>query len=92
MVNSTLDHTRLLPPMRPDSAQKQTDTYRCHGTTSPFATSNFPTGEVIGRCFRKHCSVKFKKLLYTIDEAALADLEIHPVLDNSGTHEGTMIQ
>ena len=69
----------------------QTHDYRGHGTTSLFRASNVPTWEAIGRCFRKHRSVEFKKLLDTIDKAALTDLEIHPLLDNSGTHKGTMI-
>ena len=49
------------------------------------------TGDVIGRCFRKHRSVEFKKFLDTIDKAVPAELDIHLVLDNYGTHKTTMI-
>ena len=86
-----LDRTQPLLPMRPGSAQKQTHDYRRHGTTSLFAALNVATGEVIGRCFRKHRSVEFKKFLDTIDKAVPAPLDIHLVLDNYGTHKTAMI-
>ena len=52
---------------------------------------NIATGEVVGRCFRKHRSVEFKKFLDTIDKAVPAELDVHLVLDNYGTHKTTMI-
>lgn len=86
-----LDRTQPLLPMRPGSAEKQTHDYRRHGTTSLFAALNVATGEVIGRCFRRHRSVEFKKFLDTIDKAVPAELDVHLVLDNYGTHKTTMI-
>ena len=69
----------------------QTHDYRRHGTTPLFAALNVATGEVIGRCFRKHRSVEFKKFLDTIDKVVPTELDIHLVLDNYGTRKTTRI-
>ena len=55
-----LDRTQPLLPMRPGSAEKRTHDYQRYGTTSLFAALNVATGEVIGKCFRRHRSVEFK--------------------------------
>ena len=86
------DRGNLKPvlPMRPGAPERRTHDYRRQGTTSLFATLNTATGEVIGRCFRKHRSVEFKSLLVVINKA-VPDLDIHLVLDNYGTHKTVMI-
>ena len=86
-----LDRTEPVQPMRPGAAERRTHDYRRHGTTSLFAALNTATGEVIGRCFRKHRAVEFKRFLAVIDKAVPPDLDIHLVLDNYGTHKTVMI-
>lgn len=88
-----LDRTQPVLPLRPGSAEKRkrTHDYRRHGVTSLFAALNTATGEVIGKCYRKHRSVEFKKFLALIDQAVPEELEIHLVLDNYGTHKTAMI-
>ena len=49
------------------------------------------TGEVIGRCYRRHRSTEFLKFLRIIDRSVPKDLEIHLVLDNYSTHKTALI-
>ena len=86
-----LDRTQPVLPLRPGVPRRQTHDYQRNGTTSLFAALNTATGEVIGKCYRRHRSVEFKKFLALIDKAVPADLEIHLVLDNYGTHKTAMI-
>ena len=86
-----LDRTQPVLPLRPGVPRQQTHDYKRNGTTSLFAALNTATGEVIGKCYRRHRSVEFKKFLAVIDKAVPAELEIHLVLDNYGTHKTAMI-
>lgn len=86
-----LDRTQPVLPLRPGVPRQQTHDYKRHGTTSLFAALNTATGEVIGKCYRRHRSVEFKKFLVVIDKAVPPELEIHLVLDNYGTHKTAMI-
>lgn len=86
-----LDRTQPLLPMRPGQAERRTHDYERHGTTSLFAALNAATGEVIGKCYRRHRSSEFKKFLQLIDKSVPRDLDVHLVLDNYGTHKTGMI-
>jgi transposase len=50
------------------------------------------TGNVIGKCFRRHRSIEFKKFLDHVDEQAPAEFEIHLILDNYATHKTPLIK
>ena len=86
-----LDRTQPVLPLRPGVPRRQTHDYKRNGTTSLFAALNTATGEVIGKCYRGHRSVEFKRFLALIDKAVPAELEVHLVLDNYGTHKTAMI-
>ena len=86
-----LDRTQPLLPMRPGQVERRTHDYERHGTTSLFAALNTATGEVIGKCYRRHRSSEFKKFLQLIDRNVPSDLDIHLILDNYGTHKTGMI-
>jgi len=64
---------------------------RRNGTTSLFAALNAATGEVIGKCHRRHRSVEFRKFPGIIDRAVPEALEIHLALDNCGTHRTALV-
>jgi transposase len=87
-----LDRTQPLLPMRPGQIERRTHDYVRHGTTSLFAALDVATGQVIGDCHRRHRSVEFRKFLDTIDAAVPADLDVHLVVDNYGTHKTALIQ
>lgn len=87
-----LDRTQPLLPMSLGYPEQRTHDYVRHGTTSLFAALDIATGKVIGKTFRRHRAAEFKKFLETIDAAVPADLEVHVVLDNYGTHKTNMIK
>ena len=87
-----LDRTQPLFPMQPGQAARQTHTYRRHGTTSLFAALEARSGRVIGHLYPRHRSIEFRKLLDQIDAAVPADLDVHLILDNYGTHKTPLIQ
>ena len=87
-----LDRTQPLLPMRPGQVERRTHDYTRHGTTSLFAALDVKTGKVIGECHRRHRSIEFRKFLDTIDAAVPADLDVHLIMDNYGTHKTEMIR
>ncbi len=82
-----LDRTRPLLPLRPGQAERRTHDYKRNGTTSLFAALDVATGEVIGKCFRRHRSREFRKFLDHIEANVPEDLDIHIVMDNYSTHK-----
>ncbi|HEX2343493.1 MAG TPA: IS630 family transposase [Vicinamibacterales bacterium] len=87
-----LDRSQPLLPMRPGQVERRTHDYVRHGTTSLFAALDAKTGRVIGRRFRRHRAVEFRKFLDAIDTAVPPDLDIHVILDNYATHKTAVIQ
>lgn len=87
-----LDRTQPLLPMRMGQPERRTHDYVRHGTTSLFAALDIKTGAVIGKTFRRHRSTEFRRFLDTVDAAVPADLDVHVVLDNYGTHKTELIK
>ncbi len=87
-----LDRTAPILPMTPGLPERRTHDYRRHGTTSLFAALDVATGHVIGECHRRHRSQEFQGFLDTIDAAVPADLDVHLILDNYGTHKTAPIR
>ena len=86
-----LDRTQPLLPLRPGQIERRTHDYVRHGTTSLFAALDTQTGAVIGACHRRHRSIEFRKFLDKIDAAVPAELDVHLILDNYGTHKTALI-
>lgn len=86
-----LDRTEPILPMRPGQAERRTHDYKRHGTTSLFAALDLATGEVIGKCYRRHRSVEFRRFLDVIEKNVPKDLDVHLVLDNYNTHKTALI-
>lgn len=87
-----LDRTQPLLPMRPGQAERRTHDYKRHGTTSLFAALDIASGEVIGKCYKRHRSVEFRKFLNLVESQVPKELDVHLVLDNSATHKTKMIR
>ena len=87
-----LNRTQPLLPMRPGQPERHTPEYQRHGTTSLFAALDIATGNVIGKCFRRHRSVEFLRFLKHIDCSVAAELQVHVVLDNYATHKTPLIK
>lgn len=82
-----LDRTQPILPLRPGLPERQTHDYKRHGTTTLFAALNVLEGTVIGECQPRHRHQEFLRFLDRIDRSIHADLDIHLVLDNYGTHK-----
>jgi transposase len=83
------DRTQPLLPLRPGQAERRTHDYARNGATSLFAALNVATGEVIGKCHRRHRHQEFLKFLNEIDIRVVKEpgTEIDLVLDNYATHK-----
>jgi transposase len=86
-----LDRTQPLLPMRPGQVERRSHDYVRHGTTSLFAALDAKSGKVIGQLHRRHRALEFRTFLDTIDATVPADLDVHLILDNYGTHKTPMI-
>ena len=86
-----LDRTQPLLPLRPGQVERGTHDYKRHGTTSLFAALELKTNRVIGQLHRRHRSQEFRQFLDTIEANVPAELDVHIVLDNYGTHKTAII-
>ena len=77
--------------MRPGQAERRTHDYYRHGTTSLFAALDIATGKVIGNCFKQHRHQEFLRFLNQIDRNVPAQLDVHLVMDNYGTHKAPKV-
>jgi len=82
-----LNRTQPGLPLTFGKPATRTHDYKRHGTTSLFAALDVATGKVIGRLKRRHRSAEFLQFLKAIDASVPADLDIHLIMDNYGTHK-----
>jgi transposase len=82
-----LDRTQPILPLAPGIPERRTHDYMRHGTTTLFAALDIASGKVIGELHRRHRGSEFLKFLRTINANVPADLDIHLVMDNYGTHK-----
>lgn len=64
-----------------------THDYTRHGTTTLFAAFDVATGEVLTACKPRNRHQEFLALLATIEREVPADLDVHLIVDNYGTHK-----
>ena len=86
-----LQRSAPLLPMRPGQIERRTHDYTRHGTTSLFAALDAKSGEIVGECHARHRAREFRRFLNTIDANVPADLDVHLILDNYGTHKAPTI-
>jgi transposase len=87
-----LDRTQPLLPMRPGQVERRTHDYTRHGTTSLFAALDVAAGTVVGKCMPRHRAQEFRKFLDEVERNVPADLDIHVIMDNYGTHKTKLIR
>lgn len=87
-----LDRTAPLLQLQPGQPERHTHDYTRHGTTSLFAALDIATGTVIAACHQRHRAREFRHFLNTIDAVVPADLAVHLVLDNYGTHKAPTVK
>jgi transposase len=82
-----LDRSQPVLPMMPGTPERRTHDYVRHGITSLFAAFDIADGTVISELHRQHRATEFKKFLTTIDKTVPAELDVHLICDNYGTHK-----
>ena len=87
-----LDRSQPVLPMMPGMPERRSHDYYRHGITSLFAAFHIADGTVISELHRQHRATEFKKFLATIDKAVPAELDVHLVCDNYGTHKTPAIR
>jgi transposase len=88
-----LDRTQpLLPHGLGGYIETRTHDYERHGTTTLFAALSVLDGKVIGNCQKRHRHQEYLKFLQTVDAAIPAELDVHLVVDNYGTHKAPQVQ
>jgi transposase len=87
-----LDRTQPLLPMRPGQLERRTHDYKRHGTTSLFAALELKTNKVIAQLQHQHRSVEFRRFLDVIEAQVPAELDVHIIVDNYGTHKTALIR
>jgi transposase len=87
-----LDRTQPLLPMRPGEIERRTHDYKRHGTTSLFAALDVQAGTIVAKCMPRHRAQEFRKFLDEVERNVPADLDIHVVMDNYGTHKTKLIR
>jgi transposase len=87
-----LDRSAPVLPMMPGMPERRTHDYIRHGVTTLFAALDVATGEIIGSIHRRHRAVEFKKFLTKLDTEVPADLDVHLICDNYGTHKSPAVR
>lgn len=79
-------------PQIPRRTERRTHDYARRGTTSLFAALDAKTGKLIGQTQRRYRSIEFRAFLDTIEKNVPAELDIHLILNNYGTHKTQLIR
>lgn len=82
-----LDRTQPGLPMKKGRCGTMTHDYKRNGTTCLFAALNVLDGKVIGTCYPRHRHEEFLRFLRQINRETPADMDLHLILDNYGTHK-----
>lgn len=82
-----LERTQPVLPMGLGYLEGITHDYKRHGTTTLFAALDVVNGEVLAQCKRRHRHQEFLAFLRHIDQNVPADLDVHLICDNYGTHK-----
>jgi DDE superfamily endonuclease len=78
--------------MMPGTPERRTHEDVRHGITSLFAAFDIADGAVIGELHRRHRATEFKQFLVTIEGTVPAELAVHLICDNYGTHQTPAIK
>ena len=82
-----LDRTQPGLPLKKGRAGTMTHDYKRNGTTTLFAALDILEGTVIGECMDRHRHQEFLRFMNRVDRETPADLDVHCIVDNYGTHK-----
>jgi len=87
-----LDRTQPGLPMKKGRCGTMTHDYKRNGTTTLFAALELAQGKVVGQCYARHRHQEFLQFLKRLDAEFPANLKLHVVMDNYGTHKHPRVQ
>jgi len=82
-----LDRTQPGLPLKKGRCGTMTHDSKRNGTTTLFAALSMLDGKVIGDCMPRHRHQEFIRFLKKIDAETPAELDLHLIVDNYGTHK-----
>src|SRR5271155_1123666 len=82
-----LERTQPTLPLGLGYVEGVTHDYFRHGTTTLFAALNVLDGSVISQCKPRHRHQEFLAFLNHLDRGIPAELQVHLIADNYGTHK-----
>ena len=82
-----LDRTQPGLPLKKGRCGTYTHDYKRNGTTTLFAALDMLEGKVIGQCQSRHRHQEWLKFLRRLDREYPAELSLHVIMDNYGTHK-----
>ena len=86
------DRTAPVLPLRPGQTERRTHDDNRHGPTSLFAALEVKTGHGLGQIRRRHRAIACSACLTALDVQVPADLDVHVIMDNDGTHKPSLIR
>jgi len=87
-----LDRTQPGLPLKRGRCETYTHDYKRNGTTTLFAALDMLEGKVIGQCQPRHRHQEWLKFLRHLDREYPAELTLHMIMDNYGTHKTPEVQ
>jgi putative transposase len=87
-----LNRTQPVLPMGLGYVEGVTHDYVRHGTTTLFAALDIATGAVFTECRPRHRHQEFLAFLRRLDECIPAELDVHLIVDNYGTHKHSKVR
>ena len=82
-----LERTQPVLPMGLGYVEGVTHDYIRHGTLTLFAALDVATGNVLSKCSQRHRHQEFLSFLRHIEKNVPAELDVHIVVDNYGSHK-----
>ena len=73
-------------------AGTMTHDYKRHGTSTLFAALNVLSGEVIGKCMKRHRHQEFLSFLKVVEAQTPKDKALHVIVDNYATHKHAKVR
>jgi putative transposase len=87
-----LERTQPVLPMGLGYVEGITHDYVRHGTTTLFAALDIANGSVLTQCKAQHRHQEFLSFLRHIEANVPADLDVHLICDNYGTHKHARVR
>jgi transposase len=87
-----LDRTQPGLPLKQGRCGTFTHDYKRNGTTTLFAALSMLDGKVIGQCQNRHRHQEWLKFMRRLDREFPAELTLHLVMDNYGTHKSPAVK